>query len=110
MPCKFAALAEGEGAVRRKDIELRTQYRDDPAGYLQAADAFTKQMQDQYTEAAGPLVGVALRKAIEPITTQTYRGLLNEKERLDLQRSSIAIDSQRSSPHRMPCMRWPAAG
>lgn len=90
---KFAALAEGEGAVRRKDIELRTEFRDDPAGYLQAADAFTKKMQEQYTQAAGPLVGVALRKAIEPITTQTYRGLLNEKERLDLHRSVAAIDS-----------------
>jgi hypothetical protein len=91
---KFGALAEGEGAVRRKDIELRTQFRDDPQGYLQASDVFAQKMQDQYTKAAGPLVGTALRKSIEPITTQTYRGLLNEKERLDLQRSVSAVDSQ----------------
>lgn len=90
---KIAALAEGEGAVRRQDIKLREEFRNNPQGYLRAADAFTRKMQEQYTQEAGPLVGVALRKAIEPITTQTYRGLFNEKERLDLHRSVAAMDS-----------------
>lgn len=91
---KIAALAEGEGEARRKDIELRTKFRNDPQGYVNAADAFMKQMEDQYTKAAGPEVGIALRRTLEPITTQTYRGLLNEKERLDLYRSYNAITSE----------------
>lgn len=91
---KFAALAEGEGEARRKDIELRTEFRDNPEGYLAAADAFKKNLQKQYTDAAGPEVGLAMAKAIDQVTTQTYKGLLNEKERLDLHRAVNTIDAE----------------
>ena len=87
----MAALVEGEGAARREDIKLRAQFRDNPDAYLKAATAFTQKMQDQYTQQGGPALGLALRKAIEPITTYTYRGLLNEAERLDLQRAEASI-------------------
>lgn len=91
---KFAALADGEGAAKTADIALRQQHRDDPQGYLAAADAFKKEKVKQYTDAAGPEVGLTLGKIIDSTTTQTYRGLLNEKERLDLQRADSSITSQ----------------
>lgn len=90
----IAALAQGEGQIRRKDIELRQQFRDNPQGYLAAATTFAKGIQQQWTDAAGPELGNAIRKTIEPITTQTFRGLLNEKEHLDLTRSVAAINSE----------------
>jgi len=84
---RMAALAEGEGAAKRTDIELREKYRDDPQGYQAAAQAYKDATVKQYTAAAGPEVGNSVGQAIDNTTTMTYRGLLNEKERLDLQRS-----------------------
>jgi hypothetical protein len=84
---RVAALAEGEGAAKRQDIELREKYRDDPQGYQNAAQAYKDATVKQYTTAAGPEVGNAVGQAIDNTTTFTYRGLLNEKERLDLQRA-----------------------
>lgn len=94
---KFAALAEGEGEARRTDIELRTKYRDNPEGYLAAARTFKDTLQKKYTDAAGPEVGLAMGKAVDGVTTQTYRGLLNEKERLDLHRAVNTIDAEIST-------------
>ena len=88
---KVAALAEGEGAAKRADIELRQQYRDDPQGYQNAATAFKDKTVQQYQAAAGPEVAQAVGQAIDNTTTYTYRGLLNEKERLDLQRAETSI-------------------
>ena len=88
---KVGALAEADGAAERADIELRTQFRDDPQGYAKAADSFKRKQVEDMTAAAGPEVGVALGRAIETTTTRTYRGLLNEKESLDLQRANGAI-------------------
>ena len=88
---KVGALAEADGAAERADIELRTQFRDDPQGYAKAADSFKRKQVENMTAAAGPEVGVALGRAIETTTTRTYRGLLNEKESLDLQRANGAI-------------------
>src|SRR6516225_4118640 len=84
---RVAALAEGDGAAKRADIELREKYRDDPQGYQNAANAFKDATIKQYSDAAGPEVGTAVGQAIDNTTTMTYRGLLNEKERLDLQRA-----------------------
>jgi hypothetical protein len=84
---RMAALAEGEGAAKRADIELREKYRDDPQGYQTAATAYKDATVKQYSAAAGPEVGTAVGQAIDNTTTMTYRGLLNEKERLDLQRA-----------------------
>jgi soluble lytic murein transglycosylase-like protein len=88
---KTGALAEADGAAQRADIELRTQFRDDPQGYLKASDSFKRKQMEDMTAAAGPEVGVALGRAIEHTTTQTYRGLLNESERLNLQRADSRI-------------------
>jgi tail lysozyme len=90
---KFAALAEGEGEAKRADISMRQQFRDNPEGYLAAADKFKDKLQKQYSDAAGPEVGIAMGKAVDGVTTQTYRGLLNEKERLDLQRAEASINT-----------------
>lgn len=90
---KIAAVAEGEGVARREDIKLRTQFRDNPEGYLAAAEGYTKSIEDQYTKQGGKELGITMRRLIEPITTQTYKGLLNEKERLDLHRATESIDS-----------------
>src|SRR6516164_2165774 len=84
---RMAALAQGEGDAKRADIELREKYRDDPQGYQNAANAFKDATVKQYSDAAGPEVGISVGQAIDNTTTMTYRGLLNEKERLDLQRA-----------------------
>lgn len=90
---KFAALTEGEGQARRADIEARQQFRDNPDGYLAWSNKYIDTLQKQYTDAAGPEVGLAMRRSVESTTTQTYRGLLNEKERLDLARAEKSIDA-----------------
>src|SRR6516164_1656503 len=92
---RVAALAEGDGAAKRADIELREKYRDDPQGYQNAAQAFKDATVKQYTAAAGPEVGNAVGQAIDNTTTFTYRGLLNEKERLDLTRAENRIKAGR---------------
>jgi hypothetical protein len=88
---KVGALAEADGDSKRKDIELREEFRDNPQGYVTAATAFKDARVKQMTDAAGPEVGVALGRTIDQTTTQTYRGLLNEKERLDLERANNSI-------------------
>lgn len=91
---KFAALADGEGAARRDEIALRQQHHDDPQGYLVAADAYRQTKIKQYGEAAGTEVGIALGKAIDQQTTLTYKGLLNEQERVQLARSKAVIETE----------------
>jgi hypothetical protein len=92
---RVAALAEGEGAAKRQDIALREKYRDDPQGYQTAAQAYKDATVKQYTQAAGPEVGNSVGQAIDNTTTMTYRGLLNEKERLDLARAETRIKAGR---------------
>src|SRR6516225_6460418 len=92
---RVAALAEGEGAAKRADIALREKYRDDPQGFQAAATAFRDATVKQYTAAAGPEVGNAVGQAIDNTTTMTFRGLLNEKERLDLMRAETCIKAGR---------------
>jgi hypothetical protein len=93
---KMAALAQGEGAAKRADIELREQYRDNPQGYQNAADAYKQKTVDQFRTAAGPEVANSLGEAIDNTTTMTYRGLLNEKERLDLERATNDLKAGRA--------------
>lgn len=88
---KFAAVAQGEGASKDADLALRQQFRDNPQGYLAAANAFRDKQIKQYSDQAGPEVGITLGKIIDGQTTTTYRGLLNEKERLDLQRAESSM-------------------
>ncbi len=88
---KFAAVTQAEGAAKRDDLTIREQFSDDPQGYAKAANAYRDKMVKQYTDAAGPEVGLTLGKIIDGQTTTTYRGLLNEKERLDLQRAESSM-------------------
>lgn len=90
---KMAALVEADGDAKRQDIALRQQFRNDPQGYDAAATAFRQKLQADYTAKAGADVGLAVGKTVEATTTQTYRGLLNEKERLDLQRADKTIEA-----------------
>jgi hypothetical protein len=108
---KMAALAEGEGAAKRADIAMRSDYRDNPQGYQVAAQAFKEQTVKQYADAAGPEVGRAMGQAIDNTTTLTYRGLIAEKERLDLQRSENALKAGMESAHddALALSRWGAA-
>jgi hypothetical protein len=94
---KIGAHAEGDAEHRRADIAMRQQFHDDPEGYLAAAEEFKKNAVEQYTKAAGPEVGITLGRTIDAQTTQTYKGLLNEKERLDLQRAEGDINKGISS-------------
>jgi hypothetical protein len=75
---KFSALAEADGAAKRTDIALREQYRDNPEGYQQAANAYKEKTVKDISTVAGPEVGVAVGKAIDTTTTYTYRELSNE--------------------------------
>jgi hypothetical protein len=93
---KISALADGEGVARRDDIALRKQYRDDPEKYVEAADQYRKDKIAQYSKAAGTEVGIALGKAIDQQTTLTYKGLVNEKEGLDLTRATTSIQAELS--------------
>lgn len=88
---KVAAVADGEGEAKRDDIRLRTEHRDDPEGYLAAADAYKKEKIAQYNEAGGVDVGTTIGKIIDGQTTLTYRGLLNESEKLAMQRADTSI-------------------
>lgn len=104
---KMGALAQADGDAKRADLELRQQFRDNPGaydaagnptgGYLAASDAYRKKTVEQYSDALGPAVGGAIGQAIESTTTQTYRGLLNEKERLDLQRADGSMTARMTS-------------
>ena len=92
---KLASLAEAEQASRLKDVDLRKQYVDNPQGYLQAAGTFSKTMAAQYEKASGDAVlGLAVRKQIDSMTTTTYRGLANEHERLELHRNAATLNAE----------------
>ncbi len=91
---KMGALAEAEGAVRREEIRVRPQFRDNPEGYADYITQYGKKMEEQYSKAAGGDVGFAVRKSIEDTGTRVYRSLQNEKEALDLQRVNKDIADQ----------------
>lgn len=94
---KVGALAEAEGQARRDDIALREQFRDNPEGYQVAARALREKWQNQMTAAAGPEVGVAVGRAVDSTTTLTYRGLLNEKERIDLAKAEGSMKARQDA-------------
>ena len=93
---KIAALAQAEQAARRTDVTMRQTYldKDDPQGYLVAADNFSKQMGAQYEKAGGPVLGLAVRKQIDAMTSATYKGLANEHERLQLHNQAVVFNTE----------------
>jgi hypothetical protein len=94
---KMAALTEYDGDAQRTDIKLRTEFRDNPEGYREAAGQFAKDMEAKATSAGGPEIGLGVRRVIERTTTQTYRGLLGEHEALELKRSDATMTAGTTS-------------
>jgi hypothetical protein len=90
---KVAAVADGEGELKRRDIAMRQEFRDDSDGYVIAAEKYKKDTVAQYDKAAGADVGMTLGKIIDGQTTLTYRGLLNEHEKLTMQRADASIQA-----------------
>jgi len=91
---KIAALADGEGTARRDILDMRTKFHNDPDGFLKAATSYREEKIRQYGSAAGQEVAIALGRAIDSSTTDVYRTLQNEKERLDLQRATTSIQTR----------------
>ena len=94
---KIAALAQAEQSARRTNVDLRQQYvdKDDPQGYLQAGDKFSKTMGAQYEKASGgPVLGLAVRKQIDSMVTTTYQGLANEHQRLEVRRNAATLNAE----------------
>lgn len=90
---KTAAVTDAEAVIRRDHTELRQQFRDDPAGYLQASEEYRARKVQQYS-AAGTEVGMTVGHLIDREVTANHRGLLNEKERLDMTRATRSIESE----------------
>jgi hypothetical protein len=91
---KVKTVADVESVARQDDIALRQQFHDAPDKYLIAAEEYRQAKVKQYTDIAGAEVGVAIDRSIGQQTTLTYKGLLNEKEHLDLQRANLSIGSE----------------
>jgi Transglycosylase SLT domain len=77
---KVSVLAQADGAVTRKDIELSKQYPNDPEAYLAAANQFKDTFVKHVTDQAGPEVGEAIGRHIDDSTTRNYRRLANEQQ------------------------------
>jgi hypothetical protein len=82
---KMAALAAGEGAAKDADIALRDQFKDNPQGYLQAANTYKDGVMKRYADLGVPEVATSLGRAIDTTTTYNYRQLWTEKRDLDFQ-------------------------
>lgn len=90
----MAAAVDGETVARKDLVDMRHQFRDDPEGFRTAAENYRKEKITQYEKAAGPDVGLSFGKSIDHLSTQHYHNLLNQKERLDLQRANTSINAQ----------------
>jgi hypothetical protein len=78
---KFAALAQGEGEANRQALLLSKQFHNDPEQYRVAAESFRDRIKQDYTDAAGPEVGMALGRSVDNAITHDYRWLSLEHER-----------------------------
>ena len=48
----------------------------------------------QYEKAGGPVLGLAVRKQIDAMTSATYKGLANEHERLQLHNQAEVFNTE----------------
>ena len=90
---KLAALAQGEGAAKDADIQLREQFADSPDHYLTAANSYKETVMKKYADMGVPEVGVTLGRAIDSTTTYSYRAISNQKRELDIRSAGNAIDA-----------------
>lgn len=77
---KFSALAQGEAAARRQDLEISQKFPNDPQGYLAAAGKFKDKLVNEYSKVS-PEVGIALGRSIDNQTTYNYRYMLLQQQR-----------------------------
>lgn len=94
---KFGALAQGEGAVRRDVLAMRSKFENDPEGFQIALEEYRGKKVDQYDGAAGPEIGLAIGKVIDRQGTYVYRNILNAKRRKDLKEAGGQILGQANS-------------
>jgi hypothetical protein len=78
---KFSALAMGESEAKQKDLVLSQTFKDNPSGYLEAAQAFKAAHVAQYAKAAGADVAAELGKTIDNATTTNYRFLVLQQQK-----------------------------
>lgn len=94
---KIRATIEGDTKADKDLLEMREEFRlkGDPEGFRQAAEKYRDERVAHYEQQGGSAVALGVRRSIESNTTQIYRGLLNEKQSLDLRRSSDAIEAKK---------------
>lgn len=91
---KLGAVADGDAQARLDLLALQKQHEYDPEGFRNAAAEYRKAMVSKYEKVAGPAVGLTIGKAIDNNAIETYRGLLNTKERIELTKAASSIDAQ----------------
>ena len=96
---KMAALAQGEGAAKDADIQLRQQFADSPEHYLTAANTYKETVMKKYADLGVPEVGIAVGRAIDSTTTYNYRALSNQKRELDIKSAEKDINDGIADAH-----------
>src|SRR5262245_24991027 len=76
---QVAAVADAENVVKTDLLKMRHEFKDDPAGFLKAADTYGKEKTAQYKNAAGPEVGITVGRLVNNTTREFHEGLLNHK-------------------------------
>lgn len=92
---EVAAVADGETRAKNDLLKMQKEFEFDPEGFQKAAGAYRGETVSQYDKATGdPRVGFAVGRAIDGMTVETYRGLLNSKERRDLAHAKDSLEAQ----------------
>lgn len=92
---EVAAVADGETRAKNDMLKIQKEFELDPEGFQRAAGAYRQETVGQIDKATGdPRVGFAVGRAIDGMTVETYRGLLNSKERRDLVHAKDSVEAQ----------------
>lgn len=94
---KVAGVAAGEDVIKTDMLKMRHEFQNDPDGFRQAAENYSKEKVGQYEKVAGVEVGFSLGRIAADTSRQFHEGLLNKKEHNDLLRSHEAIDARLTS-------------
>lgn len=90
---KTGAVLEAENRARLDNVERRQKFIDDPAGYLKATEAYAKAQVPKF-KVAGTEAQFLIRKTINQLGAETYKGLVNQKETRDLNRVATATTTE----------------
>jgi hypothetical protein len=91
---RVSAAAKADALMDQDLIRMRDQFRTDPDAFLAAANEYKTQKIAQYGEAAGPQVGEILSRQADQRITQTFSGLLNENQHLQVKRAGEAVNAR----------------